>query len=142
MWIHNDIVFTREDADIKITEGYIGFVYEITDISNGKKYLGKKLLLRKKKLAPLKGQKRKRSVIEQSDWEKYYGSSETVKEAVAQRKEDFRREILCFCSSKGELSYMEAKYQFEREVLLRDDYYNGIINCRINRSHVKKLWKI
>lgn len=142
MWYHDDKVFTKEDAELKITDGYIGFVYEITDVLNGKKYLGKKLLTSKKKLAPLKGQKRKRIIIGQSDWEKYYGSSETVKEQVAIRKDDFKREILVFCKSKGELSYMEAKYQFDREVLLRDDYYNGIINCRINRAHVKNLWKI
>lgn len=141
MWYYNEHVFTRESADEKISEGYIGFVYEITDVLNGKKYLGKKMLTSKKKLAPLKGQKRKRIVIGQSDWEKYYGSSETVKEQVALRKNDFKRDILVFCKSKGELSYMEAKYQFEREVLLRDEYYNGIINCRINRSHVKNLWK-
>lgn len=141
MWYYESKEFTREDADLKIQEGYIGFVYEILDQSNNKKYLGKKLLTSKKKLAPLKGQKRKRIVIGHSDWEKYYGSSETVKEQVATRKDDFKRVILEFCKSKGELSYMEAKYQFEREVLLRDDYYNGIINCRINRSHVKNLWK-
>jgi hypothetical protein len=141
MWYYKDSPFTKEDAAVKIEEGYIGFVYEIADTSTGKKYLGKKMLVTKKKLAPLKGQKRKRIFIVQSDWEKYYGSSETVKEAVSVRKEDFQREILDFCKAKGELSYIEAKYQFEREVLLRDDYYNGIINCRINRTHVKSLWK-
>lgn len=142
MWYHNDLIFTRELADLKIDDGYIGFVYEIHDTLNGKKYLGKKLLTSRKKLAPLKGQKRKRIVVCHSDWEKYYGSSETVKEQVALRKNDFHREILTFCKGKGELSYMEAKYQFEREVLLRDEYYNGIINCRINKTHVKNLWKI
>lgn len=141
MWYYNDQVFTKDDAELKIADGAIGFVYEITDRSNGKKYLGKKLLVTKRKRPPLKGQKRKRIDIIQSDWEKYYGSSETVKEQVALRKDDFYREILKFCNAKGELSYIEAKYQFEREVLLNDDYYNGIINCRINRSHVKNLWK-
>jgi hypothetical protein len=140
-WTYQNNIFTKEDATTKIDEGCIGFVYEITDVSNGKKYIGKKLLVTKRKRPPLKGQKRKRIDIIQSDWEKYCGSSETVKLLVKDRPNDFKREILEFCKAKGELSYIEAKWQFTKEVLLRDDFYNEFIGCRINASHLKNLWK-
>lgn len=140
-WLYNDAEFGSEQAQAAIDAGYIGFVYEITDASNGKKYIGKKLLTSKKKLPPLKGKTRKRVKITQSDWEKYYGSSETVKTLVETRKSDFNRKILYLCKTKGELSYMEAKEQFDREVLLRDDFYNEFIGVKINSSHVKNLWK-
>jgi hypothetical protein len=140
-WLFNDVIFTALDAEQKISEGYIGFVYEILDTQTGKKYIGKKLLISKKKLPPLKGQKRKRIKTVQSDWEKYYGSSESVKLLVEQRQDSFVRRILCFCKSKGELSYIEAKEQFDKEVILSDDYYNEFIGCKINASHVKNLWK-
>ena len=140
-WLYNELPFTRELAQDKIDEGYIGFVYEITDSTNGKKYIGKKLISSVKKLAPLKGQTRKRKKCVQSDWEKYYGSSEKVKELVETRKSDFIRRIIYLGKSKGELSYMEAKEQFDREVLLTDDFYNEFIGVKIHSAHVKVLWK-
>lgn len=140
-WLYNDAEFGSEQAQAAIDAGYIGFVYEITDASNGKKYIGKKLLTSKKKLPPLKGKTRKRVKITQSDWEKYYGSSETVKTLVETRKSDFNRKILYLCKTKGELSYMEAKEQFDREVLLSDDFYNEFIGVKIHSAHVKNLWK-
>lgn len=140
-WLYNDAEFGSEQAQAAIDEGYIGFVYEITDASNGKKYIGKKLLTSKKKLPPLKGKTRKRVKVTQSDWEKYYGSSETVKTLVETRKSDFNRKILYLCKTKGELSYMEAKEQFDREVLLSDDFYNEFIGVKIHSAHVKNLWK-
>jgi len=134
-WFYNDKPF----GDIDIGT-YIGFVYVITEISSDKKYVGKKGFWSKRTLPPLKGKTRKRKVVTLSDWKDYYGSSDTVKLLLEKNGPDaFKREILHLCESKGEMSYMEAKVQFEREVLLRDDYYNGIINCRINKSHVTKL---
>jgi hypothetical protein len=92
-------------------------------------------------LKPLKGKKRRRTVVKQSDWQEYFSSSDTIKALVEERGADtFHREILHLCRSKGELSYMEAKLQFDNDVLLRSDFYNGIIQCRINQSHVKNLW--
>lgn len=141
MWIFKNEIFDKEKAEEKISQGCIGFVYEITDNSNGKKYIGKKLLTTRKKRPPLKGTKKKRISVEQSDWEKYYGSNEIIKEAVKNRKDDFKREILEFCFSKGELSYTEARLQFEKEVLLCSNYYNSFIGCKIHANHVKNLWK-
>ena len=135
MWFYNGKEFTSEDIG-----EYIGFVYLITDQSNGKKYVGKKLFKSKRKLKPLKGKTRRRIKVVESDWKAYYGSSEEVKQMVEEKGADnFHREILYLCYSKGELGYLEAKYQFEHDVLLRDDYYNGIIQCKIHRSHIKRL---
>ena len=70
----------------------------------------------------------------------YYGSSEEVKLLVEEHgSKAFHREILHLCPTRGTMSYLEAKEQFDREVLLSDDYYNGIINCKIHRTHVTKL---
>lgn len=135
MWYYGDKEFTSE-----MIEDYVGFVYIITDKSNNKKYVGKKLFQSKRRLPPLKGKTRKRTVIKESDWQDYFGSSDEVKALVeSQGRDTFHREILHLCNSKGEMSYLEAKEQFDRNVLLDDSYYNGIINCKIHRSHVKGL---
>jgi len=134
-WYYKDEEFTSE-----MIGDYVGFVYLITDKSNNKKYVGKKLLTSRRKLPPLKGKTRRRTVVKETDWQKYYGSSEEVKLMVEEKGSDnFQREILFLCKSKGELGYIEAKYQFEHDVLLRDDYYNGIIQCKIHRNHVRSL---
>ena len=136
-WYYDGVEFTSE-----MIEDYIGYVYCITDLKNNKKYIGKKLFRSTRRLAPLKGKTRKRTVIKESDWQDYFGSSEEVKLLVSELGSDnFKREILHLCNTKGELSYMELKEQMLREVLLNDDYYNGIIQVKIHRSHVKNLKK-
>ena len=128
--------FTSEDIG-----DYLGFVYCITDNSNGKMYIGKKTLQSVRKLPPLKGQKRKRKKVVETDWKKYYGSSEQVKLLVEEFGTDrFDREILFLCKMKGEMSYLEAKEQFDREVLLSDKYYNKFIGIKIHANHVKNLF--
>jgi hypothetical protein len=141
-WTYQGQPFTHEVALQKIEEGFIGFIYEITDNSNGKKYIGKKLMVGKRRLPPLKGQKRKRIKIVESDWEKYFGSSELLSALVTERQADFSREVLFLCRSKGELNYTEAREQFAREVLLSDSYYNNLIAVKIHGSHVNSLRKI
>lgn len=135
MWYYKDKEFTSDDI-----EDNLGFVYCITDLSNGKKYIGKKGLVSRRKLPPLKGQKRKRTKIVETDWKKYYGSSDEVKLLVEEQGADnFRREILRLCKSKGEMNYYEAKLQFEHDVLLKpDEYYNAFIGVKIHRKHVYK----
>jgi len=135
MWTYQNKEFTTDDIG-----DFVGFVYIITDLTNNKKYVGKKLFQSKRRLPPLKGKIRRRTKIVESDWMDYFGSSDEVKELVeSQGRDSFKREILHLCNSKGEMSYLEAKEQFDREVLLSDEYYNGIINCKIHRTHVKKL---
>lgn len=131
-WIYLDEPFTSEDIG-----DYIGFVYLLTD-QDGKKYVGKKLFKSKRRLPPLKGKTRRRTKITESDWKTYYGSSEEV-QSLMESGTPFKREILHLCKSKGELSYMELKEQMDRRVLLRDDYYNGIIQVKIHKSHVKGI---
>lgn len=134
-WYYENKIYDPAEEELK---EYVGFVYLITEKSTGMKYVGKKLFHRKKTLPPLKGQKRKRRSLVESDWKTYCGSSENVKQALKENGLDsFHREILHLCESKGDCSYLEAKEQFDRDVLLREDYYNGIINCRINAKHLK-----
>jgi len=135
MWYYNGEEFTSE-----MIGDYMGFVYIITDKSNGKKYVGKKLFKSKRRLPPLKGKTRRRTKVVESDWQDYFGSSDEVKLLVEEHgRDNFVREILHLCDTKGIMSYLEAKEQFDRNVLLDDSYYNGIIQCKIHRSHVKKL---
>ena len=123
----------------EIADQYIGFVYIITNLTNNKKYIGKKLAKFKKTRPPLKGKKRKRKSLVESDWQTYWGSSEHLLADITELgPENFSREILYFCTTRGQLSYLEAKEQFDREVLLTDEYYNGIINVRIGGSQALK----
>ena len=101
------------------------------------KYVGKKLAKFKTTKPPLKGKKNKRRGTKESDWREYWGSSDHLKDDVATLgEESFIREILYFCPSRGVASYLEAKEQFDREVLLNDEYYNGIINVRVGGSKI------
>jgi hypothetical protein len=119
----------------EIPEGIIGFVYLITNLTTGRKYIGKKLAQFKRTKPPLKGKKRKRKSTVESDWRDYWGSSESLQADVAALgPEQFTREIIYYCKSRSELSYLEAKEQFDRCVLETDDYYNGIINVRVGGS--------
>jgi len=134
MWYMNDIEFTDAPDDIE------GFVYVITDKRNDKKYVGKKKFWSVTRKPPLKGKTRKRVVRKESDWMKYYGSSELVNQLLVEHGEDnFHREIIHLCKTKGEMSYLEAKEQFDRNVLLNDEYYNEFIGCKIHSKHVTGL---
>jgi len=118
---------------------YIGFVYIITNLSNQKKYIGKKNFYFSK-TKQVKGKKKRYKV--ESDWKKYYGSSDQLNEDVQLfGEENFKREIIRFCSSKGEMTYFEAKYQFEYGVLENDKWYNTWIMCKIRKNHLTFLKK-
>ena len=130
-WLYNGKVIDALPEDCE------AFVYLITNNTNNKKYVGKKLAKFKTTKPPLKGKKNKRRGYKESDWQSYWGSSDNLKEDVEALGEDkFTREILYYCPSRGVASYIEAREQFERKVLLRDDYYNGIINVRIGGSKI------
>jgi hypothetical protein len=119
----------------EIPEGCIGFVYLITNLTDNRKYIGKKLAQFKKSKPPLKGKKNRRKYTVESDWRDYWSSSDNLKADVAALGEDkFTREVLYWCTSRSELSYLEAKEQFDRRVLETDEYYNGIINVRVGGS--------
>lgn len=124
---------------IELPEDCEAFVYLITNLTNDKKYVGKKLAKFKTTKPPLKGKKNKRRGYKESDWRTYWGSNDHLKADVVELGEDqFKREILQYCVSRGIASYVEAEEQFKRKVLLTDDYYNGIINVRIGGSQILK----
>ena len=109
-----------------------GFIYKITNLTNDKKYIGKKQCQSIRKRPTLKGKKNKRHEKIETDWKTYTSSSNELNKDLEQLgKGSFKFEILRWCDSKWELSYYEARLQFKEEVLLRNDYYNGIINVRI-----------
>ncbi len=119
----------------EILDEYEGFVYLITNLTNNQKYIGKKLAKFKTTKPPLKGKKNKRRGYKESDWRTYWGSSDRLNADVALLGEDkFTREILYLCKGRGEMSYIEAREQFDRRVLETDEYYNGIINVRVGGS--------
>ncbi len=123
-------------------EDVYGFVYLITNLLNGKKYVGKKFFWSQKTLPITKTRKRRKKLKVESDWRTYWGSNRHLSAEIEEYgTEHYTREILHLCKTKGECAYMEAKEQFERDVLLTEDYYNGIISCKIGGQTVKNLIK-
>ncbi len=127
-----------------ISDDYIGFVYLITNTVTGRMYIGKKLAKFSKttyKTVKLKNGKKKRKRIRgkiESDWQDYYGSNDALNADVLRLgKDKFTRQILYYCKTKSECSYIEAREQFSRRVLESDDYYNGHIQVRVHGSHIK-----
>lgn len=119
-------------------EQAVGFVYRIVHIPTGKQYIGKKILESTRRVPMLKrelaewdkpGRKpKKKTVVKESDWKDYYSSNKWIKEQIkAGKKNEFTREIIKMCTSKKQLSYYEAKYQFSENVLESDRYLNDNI---------------
>jgi hypothetical protein len=132
MWFYNG-EYINNPGD------YVGFVYIITNQINNRKYIGKKNFYFSK-TKQVKGKKKRFKV--ESDWLEYYGSSTELSADVEKLgKENFKREILRLCKSKGEFSYFEAKEQFARNVLESEEYYNSWISCRIHKKHLPFMKK-
>jgi hypothetical protein len=113
---------------------YIGFVYIITNQITDRKYIGKKNYYFSK-TKQVKGKKKRYKV--ESDWLDYYGSNKELSADVEKLgKENFKREILMLCKSKGDFAYYEAKLQFDNNVLESLEYYNTWIMCRIHKKHL------
>ena len=124
---------------IEIPEEFIGFVYLITNTTNNRKYIGKKLTQFKRSRKPLKGRTNKRRYTVESDWQDYYGSSDELSADVELLgKNKFTREIIFWCSSKSELSYIEAREQFTHKVLESKQWYNGHIRVRVHQKGILK----
>jgi hypothetical protein len=136
MWLYKDKPFSLpEDFNPKKPE-WQGFVYLITNLKTGRKYIGKKFFV------SIKGVQRKGKRIRtkvESDWQTYYGSSDNVKVDVAELgAENFKREIIYLCKTKSECGYIEAYEQFVRHAIISDDYYNDWVSCRVRISHLRK----
>ena len=115
----------------------------ITNNLSGRKYIGKKLAKFSKttqRTVKLKnGTKKKKKIRSKvdSDWREYYGSSpELTSDIQKLGTENFTREILFYCNSKSECSYIEAREQFSRKVLESQDYYNGHIQVRVHGRQI------
>ena len=133
MWLYENNVVNE------LPEDCVGFVYQITNTTNGRMYIGKKLAKFKRSRRPLKGRKNKRRYKVDSDWEDYYGSSDELTIDIKKLgKENFKREILFYCNSKAVMSYVEAREQFARKVLESNDYYNGHIRVRVHGKGILK----
>ena len=138
--------WTYENTVIEtLPEECVGFVYLITNTISGRMYIGKKLAKFAKtsyKMVKLKnGTKKKKKIRSKvdSDWRDYYGSNlELNVDVLKLGKENFTREILYYCTSKAQCSYIEAREQFTRKVLESKDYYNGQISVRVHGSHILK----
>lgn len=130
--LHNDLGHWVCEKQVPIDT--YGFIYQITNKINNKKYIGKKQIFKVLKRKPLKGKKNKRHFQVESDWKLYTGSCNELNDDINKHgKHNFIFEIVMLCNSKWELSYHEAKMQFENNVLLSEDFYNGIINLRIGK---------
>jgi hypothetical protein len=136
-WLYNNQLVES------LPEDCVGFVYLITNNLSGRKYIGKKLAkfskTTYKTVKQKNGTKKKKKIRSKvdSDWREYYGSSpELTSDITKLGTENFSREILFYCKSKSECSYIEAREQFSRQVLESTDYYNGHIQVRVHGSHI------
>ncbi len=133
MWLYRNEAFTESEIG-----SYVGFVYKITNVSQARHYIGKKLFwFSRTKL--VKGKKKK--VKMPSDWPIYWSSSlELQLDVVKLGESNFTREILHLCVSKGDCNYLEMKEQIMNDVLLKpNEWYNGFVGGKIHRNHVKNL---
>ena len=130
-WLYKGTTFTSDDIG-----NFFGYVYRITNIQNGRQYIGRKYFYQKRK--PKGG---KRRVTSESDWKRYYGSSDELKQDVKEYgKDNFRREIISLHETLGKVNYEETKQLFLHNVLMEalDDgtpmYYNSNILGRYMRK--------
>ncbi len=123
---------------IETPKGMEGFVYLITNLTNDKKYIGKKHFWTRQK-----DRKTGRRKTKESDWRKYYGSCDELIEDVKVLGEDkFLREILYICPHKKSMSFYETMEQFKRDVILREDYYNTNVEGKFFSSEVERIYSI
>lgn len=135
-WYFNEMPFTEE-----MINGYYGFVYCITNLINGKRYIGRKYFYTNRKR---KGKRRR--VRESSDWKNYWGSSKFFQSEVEKYgKENFKREILSLHKTKGDTNYFENYILFNFNVLESRDsknerkYYNDNIMSRYFYKNIEKM---
>ena len=134
-WLYDGIPYENPD------EKYYGFVYEITNTNNNRKYIGKKFFWSTRtKVVTVNKKKKKKRVKLESDWKSYYGSNKELLTDVEQYGTiSFNRKIIKLCVSKSECAYWELDEQIRNEVLLREDYYNSWIMVKVRKDHLRGI---
>lgn len=135
MWTYKGKnIETLEDL-YECQEEIFGFVYEIIHKPTGRGYIGRKQLLANRTLPPLKDSKKRRKVVQESNWKTYWGSNSEFKDFRAGIDEsEFTKEILFLARSRKLLTYYENKYLFSRGVIEPESrYFNDNIEGRYFR---------
>ena len=131
-WKYNNQEFTE------VPKGMEGFVYLITNLTNNKKYIGKKHFWTRQK-----DRKTGRRKTKESDWQKYFGSCDELIEDVKNLGEDkFLREILYLCPHKKSMSFYETMEQFKRDVIFKEEYYNTNVEGKFFSSEVDRIYNL
>ena len=129
-WYYDGVPFEDDGTSF-------GFVYLIENLTNNRKYIGRKYFTTSG-TKQVNGKKRK--IRKPSDWSTYYGSNEALKAEVAELgPHNFRRTILHLCKTKSEAAYWETFEIFTRHALLDDVYYNDWCSCKVRRAHLKNI---
>jgi len=132
IWQYNKEDFTE------VPKGMEGFVYVITNLTNDKKYIGKKHFWTRQK-----DRKTGRRKTKESDWQAYWGScDELIEDVKILGSDKFSREILYLCPHKKSMSYYETMEQFKRDVILREDYYNTNVEGKFFSSEVNRIYEL
>jgi len=144
-WTHQT---TKIETIDQIPESAIAFIYLITRLSDGKFYVGRKMLssnrkvrlTKKEKLLPENKRKTFKRVIKEADWKDYWGSSKELLEDIKLLgKESFKREILCFLENKTDTSFYEMFYQMKMNVLFENSYNGHIANTKFFKGKISRL---
>ena len=132
----NPWIYLGTPFDGSLIRDNYGFVYNITNLTNKRQYIGRKYFWSHRK-PPGK----KRRVKKESDWKKYYGSCPELKEDIERLgRQNFSRTILSLHKTPGKTNFEETKQLFLNGVLTESldtggpAYYNGNILSRYFRK--------
>lgn len=130
MWLYNNQVLDT------VPDGMEGFVYLIENLTNNKKYIGKKCFWERRKDRKTGRRKKK-----ESNWQSYCGSCDELIEDYKQLGSvNFKKTILYLCPHKKSMSYFETLEQFKRDVIMRDDYYNTNVEGKFFSSEKENIY--